>query len=126
MSIMNDEPRGGGFYDLRTIIKIILSFIVLLGIFFIQPWQLYQEMPYYIHKDADATDVFYRYDLKNNSNPECNAFGCASINPNMADAWKEIGSKNGRCDGHDAFHFWYSKNPEVEKTKILWNKLNTI
>ena len=123
---MNDEPRGGGFYDLGTITKIILYVVgtTVILLYFMQPWQFYQENPYYIHNDVAATNIFYKYDLKNNSNPECNDFGCASINPIMADAWKELCSENGRCDGHDAFHFWYSKNPEVEKTKTLWNKLN--
>ena len=86
---------------------------------------LVAENPSYQFNEADAKKIFYKYDLKNNSNPKCNEIGCASISTTMADAWKELCSVGGKCDPHDAFHFWYSKNPEVEKVKALWMKLNT-
>lgn len=86
---------------------------------------LVAENPSYSFNKEHAEAIFYKYDLKNNSSPQCNEYGCASINPIIADAWKELCSMDGNCDPHDAFHFWYSKNSEVEKVKSLWMKLNT-
>ena len=81
------------------------------------------ENPSYTFNKDHAETIFYKYDLANNSDPLCNDNGCASINPAMADAWKELCSMDGNCNGHDAFHFWYAKNPEVEKVKLLWKQL---
>lgn len=82
-----------------------------------------EQYPTYSFNKDHAKAIFYKYDLINNSKPHCNDQGCASINPIMAAAWKELCVTDGDCDGHDAFHYWYSSNPEVNKTKTLWNKL---
>jgi hypothetical protein len=123
---MNGGARSGGHYDLKTVGLIGLFFIgtgtILL--YLIPLWGFIQENPSYSFNEEHAKEIFYKYDLKNNSNPLCNDHGCGSINPIMADAWKDLCSKDGNCDGHVAFHFWYSKNPEVEKVKALWMKLN--
>jgi hypothetical protein len=125
-----DEPRarGGGYYDSKTILFFVASIIGTIGVllYLFPIWNIvYQDNPYYRYDEEHATAIYYKYDLKNNSNLSCNDYGCASISPIMVDAWGELCSTDGSCNSHDAFHFWYSKDPEVEKVKTLWMKLST-